>query len=75
MFTCSGTGLGIGWYFPNATNTSIMGDRRLGHIFRTSRLSVLAIEENNNTAIECIMYKIGAIGGLPQRTGTLTIYG
>ena len=73
MFTCSGTGLAIVWDPASATNTSVMSDTtQPGNVFRTSRLSVLAIEENNNTAITCIIIRLG---GNLQRNQTLTIYG
>ena len=73
VFTCSGTGVAIGWDPGNATNTSVMSDSFGGNVFRTSRLSVPAIEENNNTAITCIIFR--TIGGSLQRTENLTIYG
>ena len=72
VFTCSGTGLGIVWDTANA-NTSFMGDSQTGNVFRTSRLSVPAIEENNNTAITCVIVR--TIGGNLQRTENLTVYG
>ena len=73
VFTCSGTGVSIGWLPGNATNISVMGDSQIGTVFRTSRLSVPAIEENNNTAITCIIFR--TIGGNLQRTENLIIYG
>ena len=76
VFTCGGTGFGIVWDTANATNSSfigLVGDGLPDTIFRTSRLSVLAIGENNNTAVTCIIVR--TIGGNLQRTETLTIYG
>ena len=73
VFTCSGTGIAIVWDPANATNASVMGDSFGGNVFKTSRLSVLAIEENNNTAITCVVFR--TIRENLQRTKTLTIYG
>ena len=72
VFTCSGTAFAIVWDTADATNTSVMGDTQAGNVFRTSRLSVPAIEGNNNTAIICIIVRLG---GNPQRNQILTIYG
>ena len=67
VFTCSATAFSIGWDPGNATNTSVMSVDQAGNVFRTSKLSVLAIEKNNNTAITCVA------DGSP-RTEILTIY-
>ena len=68
VFTCSATTFAIGWDPGNSTNTSVMGDSQAGSVFRISRLSLLAIEKNNNTAITCLV-------GSVQRTEILKIYG
>ena len=68
VFTCSATAFSIGWDTPNTTNATDMGDSQTGNVFRTSKLSVPAIEKNNNTAITCI-------AGSLQKNEIIKIYG
>ena len=70
VFTCSATAFSIGWDPANAaTNTTVMADSQLaGNVFRTSKLSILAIVKNNNTVITCV-------AGNLQRNEILKIYG
>ena len=68
VFTCSATAFSIGWDPANATNTTVMADSQAGNVFRTSKLSILAIVKNNNTVITCV-------AGNLQRNEILKIYG
>ena len=72
VFTCSGAGLAIVWQPENIFNSS-MGGSQAGTA--TSSLSVPAIEENNNTAITCVIIKMLGDDGTLQSTENLTIYG